>query len=301
MSNSPDPVIWDLWHPVASLWDLQRNGREQTLLLDQKIVVGVGQDGAPEAYRTNREMPINEPWVGEEPLPVKQHLGFLWTSLGSPTDEIFSIPEAEETDRTNVHAATVGVACSAPRAIENFLDIAHFPYVHTDILGVEPHTEVVDYDVDYENGEIWTRNVFYYQPQAAVQQSGGVLAHYWYRVPHPYVAVLYKASGAESERMDIVIALLVQAMTETSSRVRMFNSNLDDQSSTTQIRHWNNEIFGQDKPIIENQHPKRLPLDPRVETPIRADKLAIAYRRWLSDLGVTYGVIPSQHSSFGAA
>jgi len=35
------------------------------------------------------------------------------------------------------------------------------------------------------------------------------------------------------------------------------------------------------------------PSDPRVETPIRADKLAVAYRRRLSELGITYGVIPT--------
>ncbi len=52
-------------------------------------------------------------------------------------------------------------------------------------------------------------------------------------------------------------------------------------------------IFSQDKPILENQLPKRLPLDPRAETPIRADKVAIAYRRWLQDHQVTYGAIPA--------
>ena len=36
----------------------------------------------------------------------------------------------------------------------------------------------------------------------------------------------------------------------------------------------------------------KLPLDPRSETPIRADKSAIAYRRWLSQKGITYGMIP---------
>ena len=32
--------------------------------------------------------------------------------------------------------------------MENFLDMAHFPYVHSGYLGIEPHTEVRDYDVD---------------------------------------------------------------------------------------------------------------------------------------------------------
>ena len=52
-------------------------------------------------------------------------------------------------------------------------------------------------------------------------------------------------------------------------------------------------IFGQDKPILENQVPKRLPLDPRAEMPVRADKSSITYRRWLAAKGVTYGTIPA--------
>jgi len=59
------------------------------------------------------------------------------------------------------------------------------------------------------------------------------------------------------------------------------------------IRTFQQTIFGQDKPILENQVPSKLPLDPRAETPIRADKSAITYRRWLSRMGITYGVIPA--------
>ena len=80
----------------------------------------------------------------------------------------------------------------------------------------------------------------------------------------------------------------------TFIRVHIFNSLLDNESTNTEILRFNQEIFGQDKPIVENQRPKLLPLDPRVETPIRADKLAVAYRRRLSELGVTYGVIPTR-------
>ena len=54
-----------------------------------------------------------------------------------------------------------------------------------------------------------------------------------------------------------------------------------------------NRTARSDLPIIENQHPKRLPLHPQAETPIRSDRASILYRRWLSDLGVTYGVIPA--------
>ena len=49
----------------------------------------------------------------------------------------------------------------------------------------------------------------------------------------------------------------------------------------------------QDKPILENQFPKRLPLDPRAEIPARSDASSLAYRRWLTAQGVTYGAIPA--------
>ena len=71
---------------------------------------------------------------------------------------------------------------------------------------------------------------------------------------------------------------------------------LDDVSADREIRRFQQGVIAQDKPILENQHPKLLPLDPRAETPIRADRSAIAYRRWLSRLGVTYGVIPAAGS-----
>jgi phenylpropionate dioxygenase-like ring-hydroxylating dioxygenase large terminal subunit len=67
---------------------------------------------------------------------------------------------------------------------------------------------------------------------------------------------------------------------------------IDADTATTAIRRFQQTIFGQDKPILENQLPKRLPLDPRAEIPIRADKSAIAYRRWLRQKQITYGVIP---------
>ena len=289
-----DPVIRDLWHPISHLSEVTGAGMKQTRLLGEPIACGIDDRGHLAAFRLTDGLGHEVPGVRQEPLPVREHLGYIWTSLGSPAEEIFTIPEAEESDRTNMNAFSVGIACSAPRAIENFLDVAHFPYVHSGILGVEPHTEVADYDVTFEDGEIWTRNVDYYQPRASTSAGSGVAVRYWYRVPHPHAAVLYKTSSVVSGRMEMVIALLIHPVTETFIRVHLFNSLLDNESTNTEILRFNQEIMGQDKPIVENQHPKLLPLDPRVETPIRADKLAVAYRRRLSELGVTYGVIPTR-------
>ena len=88
-----------------------------------------------------------------------------------------------------------------------------------------------------------------------------------------------------------VIALFLQPLDEEHVHANMLLSVLDHVNDNGQIRKFQQTIFGQDKPILENQFPKRLPLDPRIETPIRADKSSIAYRRWLRSQGITYGTI----------
>ena len=166
--------------------------------------------------------------------------------------------------------------------------------MHTGILGVEPHTEVKEYfvEVSEERDEILATNCRFWQPMASTSSTVGADVDYIYRVPHPFCSVLYKSSPADETRMD-AIAVFIQPLDEENIRAHMFLCILDEQAEDSAIRLFQQTIFGQDKPILENQYPKRLPLDPRMETPIRADKSAIAYRRWLSSKGLTYGVIPA--------
>ena len=49
------------------------------------------------------------------------------------------------------------------------------------------------------------------------------------------------------------------------------------------------QITGQDIPVVESQRPERLPLDLQAELHLRSDKMAVAYRKWLRELGLTFG------------
>jgi phenylpropionate dioxygenase-like ring-hydroxylating dioxygenase large terminal subunit len=298
-----DPVILNEWHPIAAIEEITPGVVAQTTLLDCPLSYTVGPDGDPIAWPSVDSLPagaaidlsVAELPPGLDPVPVRSRYLYLWASLGSPDHELFEIPEFDEPDRRNIHAASVGVNVSAPRAVENFLDMGHFPYVHTDILGVEPHTEVAEYqvDIDPDTNEIWATQCVFYQPAAAATATTGQMSEYIYRVVHPYCVLLYKSCPVDEDRMD-VIGLFCKSMRADHIEASMLLCLIDDTNSTTVLRRFQLAIFGQDKPILENQYPKCLPLDPRAETPIRADKVAIAYRRWLSDLGVTYGVIAAE-------
>ena len=296
-----DPVILNQWHVISALDEIAVGVVNETLLLDERVNFTSTPDGECHAWRSSPAVPAGAAVDAAkldrtEALPVKPQYGYLWTSLGDPPDDLFPLPEYHHPRRRNMNAGSVGVATSAPRAVENFLDLAHFPYVHEGSLGVLPHTEVVEYDVDVIDGEIHATKCDFMVPKVGVNFDAPVVMRYRYRVPHPYCVMLYYDSLPDPSLEDIC-AIWVQPMTAELVRAHNYMGVIDDTSSDTDIKAYQLLIFSQDKPILENQHPKLLPLDPRAETPIRADRSAITYRRWLAELGVTYGVIPAPSRS----
>jgi len=290
-----DPTTADLWQVIAATDEVPVGMVETTILLDTRLALTRDSDDNPVGWRRADEEQGDEidPETVLDRLPAITGYGYIWTSFGNPPKELFPIPEYAEPDRKNMSCGSIGLAVSAPRAVENFLDMGHFPYVHTDILGAEPHTEVKEYDVEVseERDEVLATRCRFIQPRAAKSATEAMEVEYVYRVPHPFCSVLYKSCPEDESRRD-VIAIFLQPMTEERCRAHLLQSMIDSTSTITDLRRFQQTIFGQDKPILENQYPKRLPLDPRAETPIRADKSAIAYRRWLSQKGITYGVIP---------
>jgi phenylpropionate dioxygenase-like ring-hydroxylating dioxygenase large terminal subunit len=282
--SAVDQVTLHQWYPIAAIAECRDAPGQETLLLDVPISYGVGSDGGLFASRHDGD--------SDQPLQTRDTHGFLWTTLGDPPHEVFAIPEMAEPDRRAFNAATLGVHTSGPRAVENFLDMGHLPFVHEGVLGEQPHTEIIDYDVDVSNGEILATKCMIYQPKAAAASDAGAMVEYTFRVPHPTCALLYKTTPVDDQRLD-VIGIFIHPMREEYIRVHLFDCLLDETNSDGDIRQFQQGVVAEDKPILENQVPKRLPLDPGAETPVRADKTGIAYRRYLMDLGITYGVIRS--------
>ena len=188
-------------------------------------------------------------------------------------------------------SSTDTISNSSPlRAVENFLDIAHFPFVHTDILGAEPHTEVQRYEVEIRESEdeVWATKIHFYQPQAAKSAEGGITTEYMYRVPAPTCSILYKTCPPKPGEWD-VITLFVQPLSEELCDVWPWMALFDDTTPMVDLIHFQQLIFLQDRSILENQMPRLLPLDPGMEIPTRADMTSVAYRRWLKRHNYTYG------------
>ena len=290
-----DPVAMNQWYAIAALDEIPIGRVSQTELLGVPMSYCRDRDGAPLAWLTQDSLPAGAPLDAralEARLPALSEYGYLWTTVGEPSDGLFEIPETAEPDRRILNAGTIGIFTSGPRAIENFLDMGHLPFVHPGVLGQQPFTEIVDYQVEYRGSEILAVNCLIFQPKAAAAATLGQMVNYTFRVPHPLCALLYKWTPEDETRLD-VIGLFVHPIGDDRIRAHLFNCLLDTTNTTGQLRRFQQGVLAQDKPILENQVPTQLPLDPDAEAPTRADKTSNAYRRWLSELGMTYGVVPS--------
>ena len=224
-------------------------------------------------------------------IAVTEAFGLWWVCLGTEPRALPDYPAYADYPGLTVAFGPQDLDTSGPRAVENFLDVAHFPFVHDTYLGEWPHTEVRDYEVSVGETGVLATNVVAWQPRPGPTATEGGDVAYVYSVTHPYAAVLTKvpseANGGELHGFSMMI--VASPVSETTCRVWMLTTIRDPDGDLAGYRAFNEVIFAQDTPVVESQRPKRLPLDPAAETHQRADRLSVAYRRWLLGRGIAYG------------
>ena len=217
---------------------------------------------------------------------VIEKMNMVWINLSKDTNDFVNIKEFNESNFNHVASGPYIMNASAPRAIENFLDVAHFPFVHENHLGVKDKPMIDDYDVVSSNKGIHASNVKIFQPNPdGTNKSGEVI--YDYHVHSPFVASLGK-DVSKNERF--VLVFYVTPISETKSMIYTLTlmnfGKLDDKI----VRDYQDFITAQDVPIVESQRPELLPMDLQEELSIRSDKISIAYRRYLKKMNISFGV-----------
>ena len=201
--------------------------------------------------------------------------------------------EAEADDRLRkINCGPYDVATSAPRIVENFLDMAHFGFVHEGWLGARDTPEIPDYQVEPTPTGLVASGCKAWQPQSNLHSTRGALVEYRYEVSGPYTAVLTKVPEAGSTAVQgwrESIALFICPMGQERSRVWFRLAVADFATDAAQLQAFQHTIFTQDQPVLESQRPACLPLDVRAEAHTAADKASAAYRRFLRQAGIRFG------------
>jgi len=223
---------------------------------------------------------------------VQQAYGLVWVQLEA-ADTPLPVFAAEGDDKLRkVLCGPYDVAASAPRIIENFLDMSHFGFVHEGWLGSRDATAMAPYQVENTPTGVKATNCKAVQPQSNLHSTAAAEVHYTYEVTDPYTALLNKLpeEGTSKEGWYESIGLFISPVTPESSRVWFRLAVADFETPDEKLQAFQHTIFVQDQPVLESQQPKCLPLDPRAELHSAADRMSSAYRRYLKSRGVSFGV-----------
>ncbi|MFC5521055.1 aromatic ring-hydroxylating oxygenase subunit alpha [Polaromonas jejuensis] len=228
---------------------------------------------------------------------AQEAYGLVWVRLsGGDAADSAALPAfAAEADARlrKLNCGPYDVATSAPRLVENFLDMSHFGFVHEGWLGMRGASAIEDYRVEATPTGLLATRCKAWQPQSNVHSIAPAQVEYSYEVTAPYSAVLTKVPEAATVSVDGYresIAMFISPMTPEHSRVWFRLAVADFVSPDDKLRDFQHTIFMQDKPVLESQRPQRLPLDLRAELHTAADKASSAYRRHLKNLGINFGV-----------
>jgi len=218
---------------------------------------------------------------------VRECYGLLWVCLGVPSGDI---PPFPEWGRLGFGTAVCGpfqhIRAHGPRLIENFLDAAHFPFVHEGVLGDPARPQLGPFEVRITAAGVESDPIAIYQPDPYGGSAG--LVTYTYHAYRPLTAHFTKHMPTATNGMALVVtphdvldssAWFLVATTAVADGAQL------EREYTPRIA----AIFEEDRAIVESQRPELLPLDLQAELHLRSDRVAIAYRRWLNQLGLRFG------------
>lgn len=223
--------------------------------------------------------------------PAVERYGLVWTCLRPEADAAPVIPAMAHWDEAGFQQITcpwIDIAAFAGRQVEGFLDVAHFGFVHLDSFGDPNNLEVPDYTpVRHQYGhsvDYWSTVSNY--PHGTKEAPPGFqwLRHFDVHLPFTATLVVHFPDGG-------LLNIMNAASPVSARQTRMFAPiarNFDTDQPVQAVYDFNRTVFEEDRAVVEIQKPENLPLDPKLEVHIPADRSSIAYRRGLRDLGLSH-------------
>ena len=273
-------------------------------------------------------IPANRP---DAPIPRKarvdtypclERYGFVWVFLGDappaerpPVPELYDLEDAPEVKKEGYRSVlgTFEWQANYDRVLENAVDIAHTPFVHSGSFGNPDKPEIADYEVErsVQDGHlvsvtatvdldppapkgIWSRIYKSKETRPPVRTTTG------FYPPNVSMLVVRPPLG----EMRIYAAVVPVDEHRTISKFHMlrnfFTGGWADRDSVKRTL----KIFGEDQATVESQRPELLPFDLSAELHVRSDAVQLAYRRWRQeclDAGLGLEVPTDEESTRRAA
>jgi phenylpropionate dioxygenase-like ring-hydroxylating dioxygenase large terminal subunit len=216
---------------------------------------------------------------------ARERYGIVWACFGEPLGGLPRFASGDDPAFRLMLAGPYFFRAQGPRVVENFLDVAHLGFVHAGLLGDPQHGSIEDYQVEMGPNGPEAHEIRIWQPDPDGTGKGALVTyHYW--VNGPLTVGLEKVYGDQRFALLMQVAPLDADTCESRLVIAM------DSAHDMPEHHFvgfQDLVSAQDKVVVESQRPELLPLDLQAELHLRSDRMAIAYRKWLREIGLSYG------------
>lgn len=220
-------------------------------------------------------------------FPCVERYGLVWVSVGTPPPDVPVVPQESDPSFRRINTPVEVWQTSATRMTDNFLDITHFPWVHTGTFGKGQETKVPRFELaELDNG--W----FGYAYEVKANNAGlGTLASGQTEVEvversmsSGFVLPLHvRSTIAYHTGLEHILLLLSTPIDDVTSYFTFVVWRNDDFAvSAEEVIRFDLAIGAEDKAMLERLDGV-LPLDQTTLVSVQADKCSVEWRRRLAE------------------
>jgi phenylpropionate dioxygenase-like ring-hydroxylating dioxygenase large terminal subunit len=221
-------------------------------------------------------------------VQARESYGILWAALEDPIAPIAEFPEWDDPSYVHVACRPYTWQAGAGRMLENFTDFGHLGYLHDGLLGMRDDLVVPEHAVttdglalEYEISMAVPNTNDRYAVTDVAADRGLQTNTYVLTLPFSiHLRCRYEDSGSYR-----TLYFAVQPLSESESTGYCYQTrDFDLDAAPEAFAEFQELLAEQDRPIVESQWPKEVPLGAGDEVHLGFDRVAIAYRRALRRL-----------------
>ena len=222
---------------------------------------------------------------------AQEKYGIVWVCLqDEPAQDLVNWEALNDGKLKRIFIPSGTWHASASRHVENFNDLAHFPWVHPETFGGNKEAAMPIYEVNRTDYGL-TFSIPY-EERGRMNAEGNTDGDipeirnviYTYELTLPFSSYIHV--DAQEENFESFLHDTVCPVSANETRIfQVMSDSSDDPSIDFWIKD-SLQINDEDAPIVEGQSPEEVPLDLREEVHIPADRMSMEYRRLLAELGL---------------
>ncbi|GAA1705689.1 aromatic ring-hydroxylating dioxygenase subunit alpha [Microbacterium sediminicola] len=333
MLVSQVPALKEFWYIVAYSADITNKPARVRLLGDDYVIwrgrkglVGAALDECP--HRGSR---LSQGWVengdivcpyhgwsfdpsgactripqndDDKPIPpraralsvlVQEKYGFVWVCPGMPRANIPELPEAEDPEYTVIYEILEHWNASAPRIVDNALDVSHVAWTHKNTIGDSSAPKMNNMVVKRDGHHLSSRVTYRARVTDALRKNIGLEGEYTERVTNseliqPFV---FRDRMEYENGVNHVLMKVATPIDDENTLFCQFIARNDNPDAEKQagIVALDRQIQDEDRNLLQSIRPE-FPLEIQTEMHTRTDRMTVEYRKILAELAEESSMVP---------